>query len=122
MGLVSVAMSTITCEEGQVYVAVTKKCTTDAAEESYVILNGSEVLVTSQRFANNEPRTDEYCLPATPNSQYTFRMVDSYSSHGDSWASGAWASVAGIYGNVVFKGFMVEKKHENFALSLYYPT
>ena len=38
MGLVSVAMSTITCEEGQVYVAVTKKCTTDAAEESYVTL------------------------------------------------------------------------------------
>ena len=122
MGLVSVAMSTITCEEGQVYVAVTKKCTTDAAEESYVILNGSEELVTSQRFANNELRTNEYCLPATPNSQYTFRMVDSYASRGDSWASGAWASVAGIYGNVVFKGFMVEKKNENFALSLYYPV
>ena len=114
-------MSTLACENGQVYVAVTKKCYADASEESYVILDGSEELVTSQRFANNELRTNEYCLPATPNSQYTFRMADSYGSRGDSWVSGAWASVAGIYGNVVFKGFMVEKKNENFALSLYYP-
>ena len=30
-------------------------------------------------------------------------------------------SVAGIYGNIVFKGFMVEKRDENFAISLYYP-
>ena len=68
-GVVSVAMSTITCENGQVYVAVTKKCTSYASEESYKILNGADVVVTSQPFANNEERTDEYCLPAATNSQ-----------------------------------------------------
>ena len=62
-------MSTLACENGQVYVAVTKKCTSYADEESYKILNGADVVVTSQPFANNEERTDEYCLPAATNSQ-----------------------------------------------------
>ncbi|OAO17863.1 He_Pig domain protein [Blastocystis sp. ATCC 50177/Nand II] len=119
--LVSVAMSTITCENGQVYVAVTKKSTSYASEESYKILSGSQELVTSQRFANNEQRTDEYCLTASTNNQYTFRMKDTYQSSGDSWMSGAWASVAGIYGNIVFKGFMIERVEEDFTISLYYP-
>ena len=110
-------MSTITCETGQVYVSVTKKCTSWASEESYKILSGSQVLVTSSPFAANEQRTDEYCLTASTNNQYTFNMHDSYQTAGDSWNNGAWASVAGIYGNVIFKGFMVEKGDENFALS-----
>ena len=114
-------MSTITCETGQVYVSVTKKCMSWANEESYKILSGSQVLVTSSPFAANEQRTDEYCLTASTNNQYTFNMHDSYQTTGDSWTNGAWASISGIYGNVIFKGFMVEKGDENFALSLYYP-
>ena len=120
-GVVSVAMSTITCENGQVYVAVTKKSTSYASEESYKILSGSQELVTSQTFANNEQRTDEFCLTASTNNQYTFRMKDTYQSSGDSWMSGAWASVAGAYGNIVFKGFMIERVEEDFTISLYYP-
>ena len=114
-------MSTITCENGQVYVAVTKKSTSYASEESYKILSGSQELVTSQTFANNEQRTDEFCLTASTNNQYTFRMKDTYQSSGDSWMSGAWASVAGVYGNIVFKGFMIERVEEDFTISLYYP-
>ncbi|OAO16460.1 Kelch domain protein [Blastocystis sp. ATCC 50177/Nand II] len=119
--ILSVAMSTITCETGQVYVSVIKKCTGWGNEESYKILSGSQVLVTSSPFAANEQRTDEYCLTASTNNQYTFNMHDSYQTTGDSWTNGAWASISGIYGNVIFKGFMVEKGDENFALSLYYP-
>ena len=114
-------MSTITCESGQVYAAVTKLSRDYASEESYKILSGSLELVTSQPFANNVLRTDEYCLPASTNNQYTFRMKDAAEPHGDSWSSGAWASVAGVYGNIVFKGFMIENQEENFAFSLYYP-
>ena len=102
------------------YVAVTKKCTSYASEESYKILNGADVVVTSQPFANNEERTDEYCLPAATNSQYTLRMVDSYGSSGDSWWSGAWVSVAGLYGNMLFKGFMTKAMEEDFLISLHY--
>ena len=114
-------MSTITCEDGQVYVAVTKNSAEFASEESYKILSGSLELVTSQPFADNMLRTDEFCLPASTNNQYTFRMKDAAQPHGDSWSSGSWASVAGVYGNIVFKGFMIENQEENFALSLHYP-
>ena len=117
----ALAVNTLDCEAGQVYVKVTKKSMSWASEESYKILSGSQVLVTSQPFANNEQRSDEYCLTASTNNQYVFNMHDSFNTIGDSWSSGAWASVAGIYGNVVFKGFMIENGDENFALSLYYP-
>ena len=98
--------------------AVTKKCTSYGSEESYKILNGETVLKTSAPFANNEQRADEYCLAPTTNNQYTFKIIDSY---GDSWYSGSWVSVAGLYGNVVLKTFLVEKREEEYALSLYYP-
>ena len=115
-------MSTLTCSADEVYVSVTKKCTTWAREESYKILSGSTVLVTSAAFANNEQRTDEYCLTASSNNQYTFKMIDTYGMSGDSWFAGSWVSVAGLYGNVVFKNFMVEKVEEEYALSLFYPV
>ena len=114
-------MSTITCESGQVYAAVTKSSRDFASEESYKILSGSLELVTSPPFASNVLRTDEFCLIASANNQYTFRMKDAAEPHGDSWTSGSWASVAGVYGNIFFKGFMIENQEENFALSLHYP-
>ena len=100
---------------------MTKNSAEFASEESYKILSGSLELVTSQPFADNMLRTDEFCLTASTNNQYTFRMKDATEPHGDSWTSGAWASVAGVYGNIVFKGFMIENQEENFALSLHYP-
>ena len=112
-------MSTMTCESGEVYFAVTKKCTSDATEESYMILNGATELKTSATFANNEQRTDEYCLQATTNKQYKLRLIDGY---GDSWYAGAWVSVAGVYGNVVFKGYMTAASTEEYDLSMYYPV
>ena len=102
--------------------AITKQCRLYAAEESYHILDGSTVLKMSEPFANSEKRTDEYCLPATANNQYTFKLYDSIGGSGDSWYNGAWVSVAGIYGNVVFKNFMIERVEELFTISLYYPV
>ena len=93
-----------------------------ASEESYKILSGSTVLLTSAAFANNELRTDEYCLNAAPNNQYTFRMIDTYQSSGDSWSSGSWVSIAGQYGNIVLKNFMTERVTEDIPFSLYYPV
>ena len=77
--------------------------------------------MTSAAFANYEQRTDEYCLPATTNNQYSINFHDSWSTAGDSWESGSWVSVAGEYGNVFFKNYMTEKRDELFPLSLYYP-
>ena len=111
-------MATITCEDGKVYVSITKKCTSYASEESYQILSGSSVLVTSASFADNEERTNEYCLTASTNNQYTFKMIDQY---GDSWSSGSWVMISGLYGNVVFKNYMTKGSEEAVTLSLYYP-
>ena len=71
-------MSTITCESGQVYAAVTKSSRDFASEESYKILSGSLELVTSPPFASNMLRTDEFCLTASTNNQYTFRMKEGF--------------------------------------------
>ena len=101
------------------FVAVTKRCMTWAKEESYQILDGTTVLVTSPAFSDNSEQTDKYCLNATTNSQYTLRLSDSAR---DNWANGAWVSVAGIYGNVVLKAVMTGGATEDFALSLYYPV
>ena len=111
-------VNSLDCEAGKVYVRVTKKCMDWADEESYQILNGSRVLAAASQFSDNELRNSEFCLTATTNNQYTFNMHDAY---GDSWSGGSWVSVSGIYGNIVFKGFMTESVEEDFALSLYYP-
>ena len=90
-----------------------------ANEESYKILNGTAELLTSPGFSDNNQATNEYCIDGTTNNQYTLRLSDSF---GDSWSSGAWVSVAGIYGNVVLKAVMTGGATEDFALSLYYPV
>ena len=114
-------MGVLICPDDKVYVAVTKQSGTYAEEESYMILSGTTELVTSQPFATNELRTDEYCLTASTNNQYTFRMKDVYATSGDSWINGSWVSVAGVYGNVVLKNYMTEMTTEDIPLSLYYP-
>ena len=101
------------------FVAITKRSMSFANEESYKILNGTAELLTSPGFSDNNQATNEYCIDGTTNNQYTLRLIDSC---GDSWSSGAWVSVAGIYGNVVLKAVMTGGATEDFALSLYYPV
>ena len=106
------------CDDGEVYVAVTKRSTSSGSEEWYQILNGTTVLKWGTWFPEGES-TSEYCLTATTNNQYSIKLRDGYR---DSWKNGAWVSVAGEYGNVVLKTMMVENSEELFALSLYYPV
>ena len=106
------------CDDGEVYVAVTKRSTSSGSEEKYQILNGTTVLKEGTWFPEGES-TSEYCLTATTNNQYSIKLRDGYR---DSWKNGAWVSVAGEYGNVVLKTMMVESSEELFALSLYYPV
>lgn len=115
--LVAAVTGTLTCEEGKTYFSVTKKCISWGNEESYQILSGGTVLQTSAAFAKTETRTDEYCLTSSTNDQYTFKMIDSV---GDSWDSGAWVSVAGLYGNVVFKYYLTTSRQEEYDLSMFY--
>ena len=88
-----------------------------SSEESFSISNSTDVIVQSITFTDNELQTFEYCLPSTQNNQYTLKLIDSY---GDSWTSGAWLEVRGIYDNTVFKNMMTEGYKESYTLSLYY--
>lgn len=114
----AVVLATITCNDGETYIAVFTKTASYAHEQSYKILSGTTVLKESAPFAADEERTDEYCVPASTNNQYTFRMIDSY---GDSWTPGSWCRIFGVYGNAVFRNYMSLDREEDFVISLYYP-
>ena len=88
-----------------------------ASEESFKVYSGNELLMTSPTFANNELRDIEYCLPATQNNQYTIQLLDSGK---DSWQSGSWVRIAGVYGNTVFRNLMSDANKEDYSFSLYY--
>ena len=93
----------LTCEPNQVFVRFTKK-TMDSYyyEESFEVYSGSQLLMTSPSFAKGELRDVEFCLPESTNRQYSIHLLD---SGRDSWQSGSWVKIAGIYGNGVFRSF-----------------
>ena len=89
----SIALSDLSCTDGQTYVKFVKKCGYSwATEESFEVYSGSTLLYTGDTFANNEERTIEQCLTSSTNNQYTLKMIDGY---GDSWYEGAHLTVYG---------------------------
>ena len=75
--------------------------------------------MSSSSFGGGSDYTNEYCLPATPNSQYTFKLTKNSDRL---WFNGAWVYVYGIYGNIVFKNWMTVRRQQFFDLSLHYPV
>ena len=75
--------------------------------------------MSSSSFGGGSDYTNEYCLPATPNSQYTFKLTKNSDRL---WFNGAWVYVYGIYGNIVFKNWMTVGRQQFFDLSLHYPV
>ena len=88
-----------------------------ASEESYEIWGNGAKVAQNPALADNELRVSEFCVAATSNNQYTLKMIDSY---GDSWTAGSWISIEGIYGNIVYKGFLTHSSFEVLPISLYY--
>ena len=102
----SIALSDLSCTDGQTYVKFVKKCGYSwATEESFEVYSGSTLLYTGDTFANNEERTIEQCLTSSTNNQYTLKLIDSYV---DSWYNGAYLAIYGVSGNVVFKSFLTD--------------
>ena len=75
-----------------------------AVEESYVVKAGSTVLFTSPSFPAHQVLTNEVCLDASPNNQYTLELRDV----SDGWFAGSFLEVYGINGNMVFKNYMTD--------------
>ena len=113
------ALSTLTCTSSQVYVRIVKQNGASwASEESHKIYAGSTAVVTSPTYANSELKENEYCISSTTNNQYTLELIDSY---GDSWYTGSYVTIYGLYGNAIFKNYLTASLTETYALSLYYP-
>ena len=113
---VSIALSDLTCSDGQTYVKFIKNNGDSFAdEEVFEVYDGSTLLYTSPQFANNEVRTIEQCLTSTTNHQYILKMTDGY---GDSWDSGSFLTIYGQYGNVVFKNMLTDSDEETHQFSL----
>ena len=95
-----------------------KQSTSKASEESFRILYGNTVLVTSSAFSDNQLVEYEYCLPDIQDSVYTIEFLD---SGGDSWSAGSWLHILGSESNSVFKGTMIDASRELAYFSLYTP-
>ena len=95
-----------------------KKSTSWANEESFKILVNEALVKESPAFVNSATQTFEYCISGGPNHQYTLRLFDSV---GDSWSSGSWLEIRGLYNNVFFKGYLTDSRTESYSLSLYFP-
>lgn len=89
-----------------------------ASEESFKIYVNEALIKESPEFVNSATQTFEYCISGGPNSQYTLKLFDSF---GDSWTSGAWLEIRGLYNNVFFKGYLTDSSTESYSLSLYFP-
>ena len=117
--LVAIAYARTTiCPSDQVYAKITKVTKSWASEESFKILNGESEFYASPSFEDNSERVLETCLGSPTNNIYSLHMYD---SGGDSWSDGAWISIEGINGNLVFKQMMTAGSIETYQFSLYYP-
>ena len=117
--VLSLALSTMECTAGQTYMKFTKYSTYYANEETWEIYDGSTKIYTSPVLANSQYRIIETCLSSSTNDQYTLKLKDSY---GDSWSAGSVLFVDGLYGNVMFKGYLTDNNEETYTLSLYTPV
>lgn len=114
------ALSTLSCSSTQVYVRIVKQNGASwASEESHKIYASGTAVITSPTYANSELKENEYCISSTTNNQYTLELIDSY---GDSWYTGSYVTIYGLYENVFFKNYLTASLTETYDLSLYYPV
>ena len=108
----------LNCSESEVYVRITKKTYEFADEESFRILDGTEVVYNSPPFVDLDERVLEICLPPSKDYQYTLSMHD---SGGNSWTNGAWIRIQGTDENIAYMGMMSQKSDEDVPFSLLTP-
>ena len=106
------------CNTGETYVRFYMVCKNWCNEQSLNILSGSDVLYTSPTYMSSEISDTNTCISTATNDQYSLSLSDSF---GDSWTSGSYLTIYGEYGNVFFKGYLIDRYSETYSLSLFYP-
>ena len=113
------SVSSLECDSNKNYIKLIKQNQNYPGEERYTILAGETQLVTTESMIRYEIQTFEYCIDKTTNNQYTLKLEDTI---GDGWDSGAWLELQGVYGNILFKGYLNAGRNLEVALSLYTPV
>ena len=113
------SVSSLECDSNKNYIKLIKQNQNYPGEERYTILAGETQLVTTESMIRYEIQTFEYCIDKTTNNQYTLKLEDTI---GDGWDNGAWLELQGVYGNILFKGYLNAGRNLEVALSLYTPV
>ena len=116
--LVYLVVAQVTCDENELQVEFRMKCQNYCNEEKVQIYNEWGVLYTEPTYINNVDSSNTVCLEKTNNEMYTLLLMDTF---GDRWDAGSYLTILGEYGNVFYKGYMIDKSRESFPLSLHYP-
>ena len=75
IGLLAASFS---CDAGYLYLKVIKQSEYAAADESFQIMMGTEVVYDSPPFVNYELRELDICIPESSTRQYWLQLRDSY--------------------------------------------
>ena len=94
------------------------KCKGYCNEQKVQILNDWGVLYTEPVYVNFVDSVNQVCLEKTNNEMYILNLMDTFN---DRWDTGSYLTILGEYGNVFYKGYMIDKSRETFPLSLHYP-
>lgn len=106
------------CGPSYVYMKAIKQCQYRCSKESFLVLDGDEIVFKSPLCEDDELRILEGCLPPSRDLQYSLMLVD---ASGNSWSSGSWLEIVGEYGNSIFKSYLTELFEEVYSLSFYRP-
>ena len=110
--------SSIQCPSNQHYLKITKKTTSNAKRESFLILSESTLLFSSPAFSDNQQYVFELCLNSSSTHIYTLVMRDT----GTGSNLGTWISMSDINDNTIFTGFMKpHTQQDSYQFALYSP-
>lgn len=71
-------LSALACESNEWQLRVEKKTKSFASEESYKILHGNQLLISSDPFTDNAVRNFYHCIAKFDDGKYTLVMNDRY--------------------------------------------
>ena len=116
--LVYLVASQTACQEDEMQLEFRMVCKNYCNEEKVQILNEWGVLYTEPVYVNNVDSETHVCLERTNDEMYILNLMDTAN---DRWDAGSYLTIIGEYGNVFYKGYMIDKSRETFPLSLHYP-
>ena len=103
--LVYLVASQTACQEDEMQLEFRMVCKNYCNEEKVQILNEWGVLYTEPVYVNNVDSETHVCLERTNDEMYILNLMDTAN---DRWDAGSYLTIIGEYGNVFYKGYMID--------------